>query len=256
MERLDRAAFRGPTNWTQYVTGQLGPVFGPLQAASTAFEQVLHTDPVRQRGFGAYAGTVLPILAKKKADRGFPPLWQRHPTLKANLAEWSAGHCAYCQCPEMSSGHGEVEHFKPKSQYPTLVYDLDNYFLGCKRCNLSKLDKFPLPHGYLRPDAVDPDTVLTFEANGTVSAAPGNPAAVATVADLALNRTWLVNHRRMAIATPLGGLVKLMARTALSLPLQRELALERMPEPLTAYSAAVRQVLRRVWNLAHPSLAI
>jgi uncharacterized protein (TIGR02646 family) len=258
MVKLDRARLVPPLDWSSYVTQRLQANAPSFHQEALRFEAHPLGDPIRSGGFAAFAGASLPVLRKtKKGDeRGPPPLWQQKKSLKESFAEWAEGLCAYCQCPEMSSGHGEVEHFKPKSLFPTLTYDLDNYFLSCKRCNLAKLDKFPLPHGYLRPDGVDPEALLNFDAEGRVEASPADVAALATVRDLDLNRDWLVRHRKVAIRNAQRALKAVMARTALPLSDRRDLALSLLPEPLTAYSAAVRQVLRATWNEAYPLQAI
>ena len=56
------------------------------------------------------------------------------------------GLCAYCEhlC------RGEVDHFRPKSRFPDLVYDWSNWLFACHDCNHAKLDKWP-PTGYVDP---------------------------------------------------------------------------------------------------------
>ena len=43
--------------------------------------------------------------------------------------------CAYCQRVLSDSDRGDVEHFRPKSVYVWLIYEFNNYFLGCRKCN-------------------------------------------------------------------------------------------------------------------------
>ena len=47
--------------------------------------------------------------------------------------------CAYCE--EICKG--EVEHFRPKSAFPELTYEWDNWLLACTPCNRAKGDKWP-----------------------------------------------------------------------------------------------------------------
>ncbi len=54
--------------------------------------------------------------------------------------------CGYCE--ELC--RGEVDHFKPKSRYPHLVYRWDNWIFSCHDCNHMKGEKFP-PGGYINP---------------------------------------------------------------------------------------------------------
>ena len=54
--------------------------------------------------------------------------------------------CAYCEelCP------GEVDHFRPKSKFPDLVYTWSNWVLACHDCNQTKGAKWP-SEGYVDP---------------------------------------------------------------------------------------------------------
>ncbi len=54
--------------------------------------------------------------------------------------------CAYCE--EITEG--EVDHFKPISKFPNLVYEWSNWIFACHYCNLSKSNKWPLS-GYVSP---------------------------------------------------------------------------------------------------------
>jgi uncharacterized protein (TIGR02646 family) len=56
--------------------------------------------------------------------------------------------CGYCEewC------RGEVDHFRPKTRFPDLVYDWNNWVFACNSCNLSKSDKWP-EDGYVAPCA-------------------------------------------------------------------------------------------------------
>ena len=61
-----------------------------------------------------------------------------------------SGLCAYCE----EIDKGEIDHFKPKSDFPHLVYEWTNWVFACHNCNQSKLDKW-LPGGYVYPCAED-----------------------------------------------------------------------------------------------------
>lgn len=58
------------------------------------------------------------------------------------------GLCGYCE--EMC--RGEVDHFRPKSRYPELVYSWSNWVFTCHDCNHAKGDKWPTG-GYVDPCA-------------------------------------------------------------------------------------------------------
>lgn len=51
--------------------------------------------------------------------------------------------CMYCE----DSQPNQVEHIKPKSLYPEMVFVWENYLYACSPCNLGKLNKF---HVYSR----------------------------------------------------------------------------------------------------------
>jgi len=58
------------------------------------------------------------------------------------------GRCAYCEEPDK----GEVDHFRPKSKDPHLVYEWTNWVFACHTCNNKKLQKWPTA-GYIDPCA-------------------------------------------------------------------------------------------------------
>ena len=59
------------------------------------------------------------------------------------------GLCAYCE----EIDPGEVDHFRPKSKHPHLVYAWDNWVFSCHPCNQAKRELWPLL-GYVDPCAV------------------------------------------------------------------------------------------------------
>ena len=66
----------------------------------------------------------------------------------SDLANSFHGLCGYCE--EMC--RGEVDHFRPKSRYPDLVYSWSNWLFACHDCNHAKGEKWPLG-GYVDPCA-------------------------------------------------------------------------------------------------------
>ena len=71
--------------------------------------------------------------------------------------------CAYCE--EMTKV--EVDHFRPKSEFPQLVYEWDNWLTSCHPCNHSKSNKWP-EFGFVDPCAVStterPELCFIFDA--------------------------------------------------------------------------------------------
>ncbi|MBI4662391.1 MAG: HNH endonuclease [Verrucomicrobia bacterium] len=62
------------------------------------------------------------------------------------------GICGYCE----EFDHGQVDHFRPKSKFPALVYRWDNWILACPFCNsASKRELWPR-FGYVDPCAKKP----------------------------------------------------------------------------------------------------
>jgi uncharacterized protein (TIGR02646 family) len=57
------------------------------------------------------------------------------------------GKCAYCESKIVHIDYGHIEHFRPKSVYTfrRLVFDWNNLFLACAKCNgpENKADRFP-----------------------------------------------------------------------------------------------------------------
>lgn len=69
--------------------------------------------------------------------------------------------CGYCE----EETAGEVDHFRPVSQEPELVYEWSNWIFACPTCNREKSNKWP-PDGYIDPCADDelerPEQFFTF----------------------------------------------------------------------------------------------
>jgi uncharacterized protein (TIGR02646 family) len=64
---------------------------------------------------------------------------------KEQLKKESSGKCAYCESPTEIVAHGDVEHFRPKSEYWWLAYCYENYSYSCQVCNqVYKSDKFTI----------------------------------------------------------------------------------------------------------------
>jgi hypothetical protein len=76
-----------------------------------------------------------------------------------------------------------VEHFKPKSLFPSIADDWDNYFLACNGCNGAKLDKWPEAGDFVRPDQGQPATLFEFDDRGGMEALRSESEAQRTVDD-------------------------------------------------------------------------
>ena len=80
---------------------------------------------------------------------GKRPTDARWQDFRDELSRRFHGTCGYCE----EAGHGEVDHFKPKSKCPQLVYEWSNWVFACHTCNsIYKRDKWP-SGGYVDPCA-------------------------------------------------------------------------------------------------------
>lgn len=243
MIKLDRSGVKAPPRWT----GSIRRAFRDhlaFQARVLEFEALDLDNPARRKGFVNYAPEVLP--QKRRGGCEFRPLWRR---VKDALAAMSSRKCSYCESAIDAQRSAAVEHFKPKSLFPSLVYELANFFLGCGGCNGAKSDRWPVGGGeYVRPDEGDPATLFVFLEDGTVQAAIPGSAAEHTIRDLDLNREWLRYWREKRIRQALAELEALLGWAELSLERRRELAAEilaRHRSPDVPYSEAITQCLRR-----------
>ena len=79
-----------------------------------------------------------------------------------DLRERSGGLCFYCE----ERSRGEIDHFRPKSLHPELVYSWPNWLFACHSCNNAKGEKWP-PGGYVNPcaksNAAQPEQYFTFD---------------------------------------------------------------------------------------------
>ena len=96
--------------------------------------------------------------------------WQK---FSDDLAISFRGACGYCE----EYCIGEVDHFKPKSKFPGLVYEWSNWVFACHSCNANKWNKWP-GRGYVNPCArsrqARPECFFDFDpCNGHVSPNPG-----------------------------------------------------------------------------------
>lgn len=82
---------------------------------------------------------------KLAADTIYITAAYRAGAVKARLVESHHAKCAYCETRILAISHGDVEHFRPKSEYTDgankgmgyfwLAYDWVNLYLGCQVCN-------------------------------------------------------------------------------------------------------------------------
>jgi uncharacterized protein (TIGR02646 family) len=204
------------------------------------FEKLDLNSTERRTGFIQYAPDVLP--------KGFPAIWGQH---KEQIAAMSHRKCVYCEGPLNAPAEAHIEHFKPKSLFPSLAYCWTNYFLGCPGCNVAKLDKWPERGSYIRPDRGNPARHFTFSEDGRIHAARPGGIAERMIGDFGLNRKWLVDERKGLIETMLRIQEALKEVRRMSEALAQEMAQKQLAvwsEPAQAYSTALIECFRRAWE--------
>ena len=87
-------------------------------------------------------------IAHYRDQAGDRPSDDRWRDFLPDLCSRFHGICGYCE----EGTDGGVDHFKPKSKFPDLVYAWSNWIFACNRCNSAKDDKWP-PGGYVDPCA-------------------------------------------------------------------------------------------------------
>lgn len=251
MIRLDRTVVKVLAKWQEHVAKAF-PDYAAFKTKATAFEGLDVDHPDRRKGFKSYAPEVLP---KKGKSCDFKAIWGK---AKSALARMSHQKCAYCESPINAERSAAVEHYKPKSLFPSLAYDWDNYFLGCGGCNGAKSDKWPAGgRAYVRPDQGDPSALFVFLEDGSIAAVEAGGDAELTVLDLNMTDEWLSNQRATAIYHALGDLKALLALPNapddLCLTMARNVY-QRLQDPKLAYSAALRQCFLRIWEQRFPGI--
>lgn len=79
--------------------------------------------------------------------------------LRANLANLTKGHCAFCDGNSFDASKETIEHFKPKNEFPLLAYQYENLFYCCDKCQ-SNSNKPYQPN--IKPDHENYDFASIF----------------------------------------------------------------------------------------------
>lgn len=225
-------------------------------------------------------GKALAEACCRDHDRGAPLVFDEsiygHVSVKKALMEAQHGKCCYCESLIRPSGHGDIEHFRPKRAvrqsdataeakpgYYWLTYAWTNLFLACEVCNQShKRSLFPLKDPLRRarhhtqpladespllldPSGDDPERSIGFRREVPYGR---DERGVATLECLKLNRADLCESRadHLAHVKALVDIVEISERNVSDLPLVNEALtqLRHMSSARGAYASAVRDHLR------------
>jgi hypothetical protein len=250
---LDPAAFQAlaaqwKDGWEASVRKTFGDRWTLLETKSAEFEQLDLDDPVRRAGYPTYAPASLP---QSKGKPKWPAKWGDWKSIKKGLLAMSRNKCPYCESQAGADQWGQVEHFRPKSLFPTRAYDWGNYLYSCEKCNGTKSNKWPAAGSYLRPDEAGFDpSVLTFGDDGSVTGAAGDAAR--TVEDLGLDREGVRKARGTIIGAALKAVNGLINDNDLPKARKRKHVRNNLAEADFPYSEAVNQAIRRAWLAAFP----
>ncbi|MGH9544309.1 MAG: HNH endonuclease [Terriglobales bacterium] len=122
----------------------------------------------------------------------------RDPVLKGHLVLEAYGKCVYCESKITHLYFGDIEHIKPKSQFPAERLDVGNLALACAVCNNSKGNCWDDAVPLLNPYLDDPATEL-LALGYLVVRRPGHVRARVTIETLQLNRPELIERRKERI---------------------------------------------------------
>jgi uncharacterized protein (TIGR02646 family) len=130
--------------------------------------------------------------------------------VRATLGQMASGRerCMYCE----DSAGTDIEHFYPKSMYPSRCFRWHNYLLACSHCNSNeKRTQFPLDSDsaplLLDPTKDDPYEHIAFVPE-TGQFQGVTPQGERTVAEFGLNRRQILERGRRTTWITLTALFK------------------------------------------------
>ena len=150
----------------------------------------------------------LATKAKDAAERKY-----NHAQVRSVLRTmFYGGKCAYCESHISHISYPQIEHYKPKDNFPKLCFEWDNLLLGCGVCNGKeyKGTKFPMASdgGFLiNPCEDDPEDFFDFVCEPDENSEEGFIAVVRpkksrgeiTEHTLGLNRIPLLRKRTQTL---------------------------------------------------------
>lgn len=118
----------------------------------------------------------------------------RHATNKDALRQACADKCMYCESTVSHVYYGDVEHIRPKAEFPDLEFEWDNLGYVCAKCNGAKGGKWIEVLPYVNPFEENPDEHLVA-IGAFILERNGSERGEVTQRDIALNRPDLLERR-------------------------------------------------------------
>lgn len=107
--------------------------------------------------YGSY--DAIPKNEKKSAIKNYS-----HPDIAAALlGRGGKAKCIYCESYVDVTGYANIEHYHPKSIYPSETFSWDNLFVGCTLCNTPKSNFDTIKKPFIHPVNDNPEDYLTFD---------------------------------------------------------------------------------------------
>jgi uncharacterized protein (TIGR02646 family) len=120
------------------------------------------------------APTCLALVTKT----AWPPAPTCYAVVRRELFETTKQHCAFCDGAVGAESTCTVEHFRPKRDFPNLIFDWTNLFPACNACQAAKGKKFD--ERLLKPDSFDYRFARYFICNFLTGEIESNPIAPAS----------------------------------------------------------------------------
>jgi hypothetical protein len=155
-----------------------------LEGSQTIWQQSLNQ---AIQNYGGY--DQIPKQEKEKLISHY-----RHDQIKEALFASSAEKCAFCEGKPAEAGNIEVEHFRPKSIYPELTFEWENFLPSCRKCNGSKLDHDTGLTPIVNPYDMDPETIFDY-CDIRILPLDGNEIGENTIVVCGLNSVRLMKPR-------------------------------------------------------------
>jgi uncharacterized protein (TIGR02646 family) len=117
-----------------------------------------------------------------------------HADIKEQLLSDIKNKCMYCESRITHIDFGDIEHIKPKADFPAHAFDWENLGISCAVCNNKKRNHYA-PTPLVDPYTENPDDFL-FSGGQVIFGKVANDRAQLTIIKLDLNRPELLEQRK------------------------------------------------------------